>query len=107
VQESPSLLGRGRAKDIIVNQVLPFVFAGAAMGSDLTLASQTVYTYLGCGALPDNEHLRYMKSLLGLVNVRGLRACAQQGMLHIYHTYCRTRECPACPVFTCRRPDPG
>jgi hypothetical protein len=102
LREVPSLLGKGRAGDIIINQVLPFSFACGVITADIGLASRSMYIYLNYGALPGNDVLRYMRSLLLLEGRRNLNACAQQGLLHIYHTFCRTKECGSCPVATFR-----
>lgn len=99
----PGLLGRGRARDIIVNQVLPFSLAYAMKSGDFALASQAVYLYLNHASLPDNEVLRYMRSLLLMESFKDWKACIQQGILHIYHSHCRTKSCASCPVSICRR----
>lgn len=101
------ILGRGRAREIIVNQALPFLLADSMRTGNVALATQALYAFLNVGPLPDNQLFRYMKSLLGLEKVGRWNACAQQGLLHVYHSFCRTKDCAACPVSTCRKPGRG
>jgi hypothetical protein len=99
------LLGMGRAGEIVINQLLPFFRAHGVKQGDVALASQALCIYLNHGPTSGNELLRYMRSLLGLG--KGLKASEQQGMLHIYHTFCRTKDCAACPVSTGQTPARG
>ena len=99
----PGLMGRGRAREIVVNHLLPFAMSYAVHTGDVHLASKVIYVYLNCGRLPDNELLRYMKALLLLEGLKGWNACLQQGLLHIYHSFCRAKDCVRCPVSICRK----
>jgi len=95
--DSQVLIGTGRAREIVVNAVLPFFRAYGAGIDDNTLAERAAYIYSSYPSLLQNELTRYMSGLLGN---QAFGACRQQGLLHIYHTWCRTRECAACPVVT-------
>ena len=106
IPEVPSLLGTGRAREMIINHVLPFLFAYGVRIGDVELSSQCLHIYLRYNVLSDNELLRYMRSLLSL-DTDGLNACMQQGLLHIYHAFCRTKDCSLCPVSKNRRPGLG
>jgi hypothetical protein len=96
------LIGVGRAMEIALNQVLPFLLACAVQHGDISLAARTINTYLNYRPLPDNELLRYMKGQLRLEESKDLNACVQQGLLHIYHSFCRAKDCSNCPLFTRR-----
>jgi hypothetical protein len=96
------LIGTGRAREIALNQVLPFLLARAVRDGDISLAARAINTYLNYRPLPENELLRYMKGQLRMEESKGLNACVQQGLLHVYHSFCRAKDCSNCPLFTRR-----
>ena len=76
----PSLIGRGRASDMVVNVVLPFMHAyGVLRGSEAAVET-SVRLYGEHPALPDNEVTTEMKRLLDAA----ASALRQQGLLHLY-----------------------
>jgi hypothetical protein len=97
-----ALLGHGRAAEIIINAVLPCLAAGASLKADRASEYRITSLYLGYAGAPFNEITRYMQEMLRLRpgDVRG--ACRQQGLLHLYHSCCREKNCAACPVFRLR-----
>jgi hypothetical protein len=97
------LIGPGRAREIVVNVVLPFITTCAANIKNGQPGRKAGLIYAGYPSLPQNEITRYMGGLLGN---QAYGACRQQGLLHIYHTWCRTRECAACPVVMSRKTTP-
>ena len=101
------LIGIGRAREIALNQVLPFLLARAVRDGNISLAARTINTYLNYRPLPGNELLRYMKGQLRMEQNKDLNACAQQGLLHIYHSFCRVKDCSNCPLFTRRSQGQG
>ncbi len=100
-----ALIGKGRAGEMAVNAVLPFFAALARCKGDEKLERKVEYLYRNYRSLPGNELTRYMQ---GQLTIRGLKlnACRQQGLLHIYHSWCRIRDCRSCPVFTGLMPGP-
>jgi len=81
----PALVGPGRARDLAVNAVLPFVHAwaevkGRGPGADAALAAYHLYP-----RLPDNELYREMAEQLFPPSWRGVADSArrQQGLLHL------------------------
>ena len=95
---APALVGVGRAREILVNAVLPFAAAmGSARGQpDLTRASADILAALP-GAMW-NQDSRYMAHTLGIER-RGLGgAQAQQGLLRLHRRWCRDKRCAACPM---------
>ena len=97
-QPSPALVGAGRAREILVNAVLPFAAAmGHALGqADLPRASAEILAALPGGMW--NQDSRYMVQTLG-VERRGLGgAMAQQGLLRLHRRWCRDKRCGVCPM---------
>ena len=78
--------GPGRAGDLTVNAVLPFVRAMAEERGDRELARRCLETYRAFPALGANDVTREMSRLLGRDRVSGLARGArrQQGLIHMY-----------------------
>ncbi len=99
-QDERNLIGRGRAREIVINIVLPFVFAWARTGSKRRLARCVLELYRSYPRAGEYGVTRELAGLLlgseafGVVN----SARRQQGLLHLHKTYCRLRECEDCPV---------
>lgn len=104
MQRSLSLLGRGRAREIVVNSIIPFFLAYARAESDRLLEEKVNGLYHACPALPQNEITGYMQSLLMPGRVYQGKALRQQGLLHIFQRYCRARDCGQCPLAKKRKP---
>jgi hypothetical protein len=105
INDGTPLIGTSRVREIVVNQVLPFLLACAVREGNISLATRVINTYLNYRAMAGNELLRYMKQQLCIKESKDLNACIQQGLMHIYHSFCRVKECSCCPVFTRRRPN--
>ncbi|MHB8084601.1 MAG: DUF2851 family protein [Dehalococcoidia bacterium] len=104
-ERAAALIGRGRAGEIVVNAVLPFSRALAHAKGDENLERKILAIYKSHHALPGNELTRYMQHELSIDSPGELTACLQQGLLHIYHSWCRVKDCQSCPIFTGRMPD--
>jgi hypothetical protein len=100
---SKVLIGSGRAREIVVNAVLPFMHVYGASINDRLLEEQAKSIFGSYPSLSLNELTRYMS---GLLDNQAYSACRQQGLLHIYHNWCRSKECVSCPVVTSRKPVP-
>jgi hypothetical protein len=97
----PTLIGRSRARDIIVNVLLPFSFAWSQANSDAWLGNRSRELYLGHPKLQENWITRYMGvQILGVEPeaVASRSACHQQGLIHLYRTYCAEHRCRVCPL---------
>ncbi len=76
-------IGEGRARDIAVNIVLPFLYAWGGLTRDRELRSAGLETFRRMPGLAENEITREMKRLLpSEVDTRGARR--QQGLIHLY-----------------------
>ena len=79
----PSLIGRGRASDMVVNVVLPFMHAyGGVRGSEAVVKAST-RLYREHPSLHDNEVTTEMRRLLNAPDA-AVGAMRQQGLLHLY-----------------------
>jgi hypothetical protein len=92
------LLGREKASEIVINAILPFACVWAETSSDSQLKKKAVEIYRRYPSPADNELTRHMKQQLLLQPDARLSACQQQGLIHIFKTYCRLRNCTVCPV---------
>ena len=84
--EAGPFVGPGRAGDLTVNAVLPFVRAMAEERGDRELARRCLETYRAFPALGANDVTREMARLMGRDRVSGLARGArrQQGLIHMY-----------------------
>jgi hypothetical protein len=98
--EERALIGRGRAREITVNIVLPFAFAWAEVSSQPALAEQALALYIKCPKLGENEITRRLTALLFNGNSSKVidSARRQQGLIHLAKTFCEPRWCKVCPI---------
>jgi len=94
------LIGQGRAREIAINVVLPFVLAWAEASSQVELAGNAWALYRSCPRAGEYGVTRELAGLLAGNRASGIANSArrQQGLLHLDHTFCRPRECERCPV---------
>ena len=91
-----ALIGRGRAREMVVNILLPFSFAWV-QGE---LRQHALELYRSYPLLEENQITRQMSKQLfggtryGVVN----SARRQQGLIHLYKSFCLERNCPQCPL---------
>ena len=101
---SPALVGRGRAIEILVNAVLPFLAAGDA-GADGHLQEQAFALFRRLPAAGGYGVTAHLERALAPSGGRRLTGSArrQQGLLWLLHYYCRQGGCAqtdtgACPL---------
>ena len=94
----PALLGKARAGEIVINVILPLFYSYAKKERQSTLAVKIRRLYLDYPSLTPNYITRLMSKNLGLVAGQRLNACGQQGLIYIFKTHCRYRDCGNCPV---------
>jgi len=93
-----TLLGRGRAADIIVNVLLPFTFAWGHFNGRPELGGKAGDIYRLYPRLTLNSVERHMTQQLGLDARLVKSAKRQQGLIHIYKTLCSLGRCKDCPL---------
>jgi hypothetical protein len=95
---SPTLLGNGRAADIIVNVLLPFTLAWSQSNSQPELRKQALELYRCYPRLAINSMERHMTEQFGLNCSLVNSARRQQGLIHIYDSLCTQGRCNHCPL---------
>ena len=95
-----ALIGRGRAREMVVNVVLPFSFAWGERESQPELRDRALELYRNYPELEENQITRQMRRQLlaeeGTVVVDSARR--QQGLIHIYYSLCLAGDCLNCPL---------
>lgn len=93
-KEAGSLLGLGRATEICVSVVLPFVASRAGM------RETAVDLFVRFPSPPANRWTRGMMEMLMTADhpLKRQSAPLHQGMHHVYHHFCRRRRRDACPL---------
>jgi len=94
--ENPTLLGEGRATEIIINIILPFAFAWSRLIAQPELGGKALDLYSIYPRLSLNSVERHMMSQLGLNKSAVNSARCQQGLIHIYNTLCTQGRCEQC-----------
>lgn len=94
----PSLLGDGRAADIVVNILLPFAVAWGRLTSCPELARKAFDLYRHYPKLAVNTVEKHMINQLGISRYLVNSAQRQQGLIHIYKTLCSQGKCHRCPL---------
>ncbi|MFC2010818.1 DUF2851 family protein [Chloroflexota bacterium] len=93
---NPNLLGSGRAADIAVNVLLPFTFAWGKYTSQPQLERRAFDLYHRHNKLAVNSVERHMMAQLGLSSSLVNSAQRQQGLIHIYKSFCTQGRCNNC-----------
>jgi hypothetical protein len=93
-----AVLGPQRAGDIVVNVVLPWAVALAHTWEREDLVRATEACFRAHPPVGSNAVTRHMaRQILGTDGRRLLTtACRQQGLLHVYRTWCDARDCLHC-----------
>lgn len=82
-------IGKGRARDILVNVALPFLHAHAATTQETALADAALTAYAAAPKLQDNEITREARRLCNIGSEVKMTARRQQGLIHSYKTAVR------------------
>jgi hypothetical protein len=91
------LLGESKAREMVVNALLPFLLAVASREQDERLFRRVVETFVEYPGSRANSVTRHMRAQVGIPAGR-CRAAVDQGLLHVYAEYCRHALCCACPL---------
>lgn len=95
---SPTLLGSGRAADIVVNVLLPFTFAWSKVTCRPELERKAFDLYCLYPRLAVNSVERHMTEQLGLSSGIVKSAQWQQGLIHTYRNLCTQGRCNHCSL---------
>ena len=87
-------IGKGRAKDMLVNVGLPFLHAYAVERDNGDMADASLAAYAAAPKLQDNEITREMRRLLNIGRDVKMTARRQQGMIGLYKRVVRGGAIP-------------
>jgi len=93
-----ALLGNSKAGEIAVNVILPFAFSWGELANEAKLTENAMELYRNYPKLAENCITRHMKKQLGIEESFDLTACHQQGLIHVFSSYCREGRCSECPL---------
>ncbi len=103
-----SLIGRGRAAEIVVNAVLPGLCAAARMHADRELEYAALDLYRSFPALPENSITREARLMFSLPSQKrgaGYGAREQQGLIYLYRSQTTPMDVTRqLPLGVARRP---
>ncbi len=92
----PALLGNSKAREMIINVILPFAFCWEERTDQPKLGANIMKLYHNYPKLAENCLTRHMRNQFGLEERFVLNACHQQGLIHIFRNYCREGRCSQC-----------
>lgn len=95
-----TLIGRGRAREIVVNVVLPFSLAWAQVMEQPELKRKVVELYSIYPKLGENEVTKQMTNQMLGKDRRHIvdSARRQQGLIHLSNRFCDEGRCADCPM---------
>ncbi len=98
----PDLLGQGRAREIAVNVILPFSLAWAQTNTQQRLKQHILKLYQKYPKSGENQVIRYLEKLFWYDGKSKIinSAQRQQGMVHLYKTFCQEQRCRDCPIVS-------
>ena len=92
----PTLLGQDRARDIVINIILPVILSYSDETENGNLKATLLEIFHQYPKMASNQIVRDMITQLQ-VNVKSINtAQKQQGLIHLYKMYCRNLECDRC-----------
>ncbi len=95
---APALIGNSRAAAIAINIILPFAYAWGQLNAQPELAARSMAIFTTYPKLGTNAIERHMSKQFGRSYVPITQAQRQQGMIHIYKTFCTQGKCAICPL---------
>lgn len=95
-----SLIGGERVREILTNVILPFLVAYGEHTGDAEISDWATTLFRRAPAGGMNRLTRSMRDdVFGLPSKYvPMTAARHQGLLHIYHNWCREKRCDACAV---------
>jgi len=97
---APALIGISRAAAIVVNVILPFIYAWGKFKAQSELAAKSLAIFTTYPQMSTNAIERHMLKQFGRSCVPISSARQQQGLIHIYKTFCTQGKCSVCPLGT-------
>jgi hypothetical protein len=93
---APALLGRERAREIIINVLLPYIRSRGENGRSDLSPDRVSELFCLYPRTESNSIERHMREQLGLQAGQVKTACLQQGMIQIYRQFCIRGKCREC-----------
>ena len=95
---NPTLIGAGRASEIVENILLPFAYAWGRYTSRQALLSSALNLFRRFPGSPANALERHTAKQLGLRGRMVNSAMRQQGLQYIHRVLCSRGKCSECPL---------
>jgi hypothetical protein len=92
------LIGQSRAADIVINVLLPFVYAQGQENGMAAPSEKALALYYAYPPAETNTLERHMKAQFGLKSAQVNCARRQQGLLYLYKKWCTQGRCGECEV---------
>jgi hypothetical protein len=94
------LIGQSRAADMVINVLLPFIYARGEDNHQQELSDKAFTIFCSYPSLETNTIERHMSAQFGLKNIQVNSAQRQQGLLHLYKKWCTQGRCKECAIVS-------
>jgi hypothetical protein len=94
--KSTRLLGKNKIRQIIINTILPFLFAYGIYTGHRELSYKSKSLYSNFPGLEDNHLISYMRGVLMISSKWKHAAVEQQGLIYLFNKFCRNKDCRRC-----------
>lgn len=99
-ERSVTLVGKERARDIVINVILPLMLAYGSEIEDAQLKTRILQIYQAYPKISSNSIIKVMSQKLFGEEKKATKfintAARQQGLIHLYKLYCHRGECDRC-----------
>ena len=92
-QKSKKKLGKSSVNSLIINAILPFLFAYASWQNDMNLKNKVITLYESI-PLENNQIVKYYTCLRKDFN----NSLQSQALIELYESYCKPRRCLQCGI---------
>jgi hypothetical protein len=92
------LIGQSRAADIVINVLLPFIYAWGKDNGRTEIAEKALTLFRSYPSVETNTIERHMRIQFSLKNSQVNSTQRQQGLLHLYKKFCTQGRCQECEV---------
>ena len=96
----PALIGKDRARDVVVNIILPVLFLYSSETDDSKLRNAVREVFVRYPKLSENSITKAMRTQLFANKTRSSHliksASQQQGLILLHKTFCRPLKCTEC-----------
>ncbi|MBI2855142.1 MAG: DUF2851 family protein [Chloroflexi bacterium] len=98
IENPTALLGRARAREMVINVFLPFTVSWAGLQHNRQLQRHALGMYSSYPPLAENRITARLGRYIWNGEAPVLSACQQQGLQYLNALFCQSERCGSCPI---------